>query len=209
MADESKLKWLEWAREIQSISQTGLAFAANEYEVERNKRLAELASEIIAEHSDANQDAVLSTFLAQVGYATPKVDVRAAVVVDNKILLVKEVTDGCWAMPGGWADVGDTPSEVATRETFEESGYKVKPTKVVGVFDANRSGRPLELFHAYKIVFLCDLLGGSATTSNETLDVGFFPFEELPELSINRTNERHLNEIIAHLKDANRAVFFD
>ncbi len=209
MAEDSKLKWLEWAREIQSISQTGLAFATNEYEVERNNRLAELASEIITEHSDANPEIVLNTFLAQVGYATPKVDVRAAVVKNDEILLVKEVTDGCWAMPGGWADVGDTPSEVASRETFEESGYKVKPTEVVGVYDANRSGRPLELFHAYKIVFLCDLLGGEATASNETLDVGFFPFNDLPELSINRTNERHLNEIQAYIKDEKRQVFFD
>lgn len=202
-------KWLEWAREIQAISQTGLAFANNEYEVERNTRLAEIASEIISTHSDLEASEVKAEFLAQPGYATPKVDVRAAVVDDGKILLVKEVSDGKWAMPGGWADVGDRPSEVAVRETFEESGYRVEPLKVVGVFDANRGGRPMELFHAFKIVFLCRLVGGEATPSSETTEVGFFDFDRLPPLSINRTNEIHLNEIRAHLADDKRPVYFD
>ena len=112
-------------------------------------------------------------------------------------------------MPGGWADVGNLPSEVASRECKEESGYDVKPIKVVGVFDANRSGRPLEFFHAFKVIFLCELIGGEAKPSNETLDVQFFDFDDLPSLSLNRTNEKHLNEIKLHLSNPERKTFFD
>ena len=209
MAEQSKIKWLEWAREIQALSQTGLAFSSDQYEVERNTRLAELAAEIISAHADVYAPDIKEIFLSQSGYATPKIDVRSAVVRDNKILLVKEFSDGCWAMPGGWADVGDKPSEVAKRETLEESGYIVEPFKVAGVFDANRSGRPLELFHAFKLIFLSRLLGGEAKVSNETTDVGFFPFDDLPVLSSNRTNEKHLGEIQAHLNNPNRPVYFD
>jgi ADP-ribose pyrophosphatase YjhB (NUDIX family) len=203
-------KWLKWAREIQQLSQTGLAFAVTEYEKQRYKRLTEISIEMIAQHTQLEKEEIVEVLMKQPGYATPKIDVRAAVINDEgKILLVKEVMDKKWAMPGGWADVGDIPSEVAIRETKEESGYDVKPKKVIGVFDANRSGRPLEFFHAFKIIFLCDLLGGEAKTSDETEDVAFFSLDELPQLSQNRTNEKHINELKKHLKDDKCATFFD
>ncbi|MBK7228167.1 MAG: NUDIX hydrolase [Ignavibacteriales bacterium] len=204
-----EFKWLEIAREIQQLSQTGLAFANNDYEKERYKRLNEITSEIIEHHTDLEKESLHKVLMNQPGYATPKVDVRAAVIKDGKILLVQESTDNCWAMPGGWADVGNLPSEVASRECKEESGYDVKPIKVVGVFDANRSGRPLEFFHAFKVIFLCELIGGEAKPSNETLDVQFFDFDDLPSLSLNRTNEKHLNEIKLHLSNPERKTFFD
>ena len=204
-----EFKCLEIAREIQQLSQTGLAFATNDYEKERYKRLNEITSEIIEHHTDLEKESLHKVLMNQPGYATPKVDVRAAVIKDGKILLVQESTDNCWAMPGGWADVGNLPSEVASRECKEESGYDVKPIKVVGVFDANRSGRPLEFFHAFKVIFLCELIGGEAKPSNETLDVQFFDFDDLPSLSLNRTNEKHLNEIKLHLSNPERKTFFD
>ncbi len=202
-------KWLKWAREIQALAQTGLAFAPNHYEIERNNRLIEIAAEIIAEHTNLGKEETAKTFMEQPGYATPKIDVRAAVVKNNQILLVKEITDKKWATPGGWADVGDMPAEVAVRETKEESGYEVKPLKVIGVFDANRNGRPMEFFHAFKIIFLCELTGGEAQTSDETEDVRFFDFDNLPPLSENRTNSKHINEILAHLEDNSRVTFFE
>jgi len=152
---------------------------------------------------------LLEDFAMQPGYATPKVDVRGAVVRDGQILLVQERVDERWCMPGGWADVGDLPSEMVVREVWEESGFQVVPRKVVGVYDANRNGRPLELYHAYKVVFLCELTGGEARASDETLDVRLFPFDDLPPLSANRTHPRHLAEVQAHLKDANRPAAFD
>ncbi len=202
-------QWLNWAREIQQLSQTGLAFAVTDYEKQRYKRLTEITAEIAAHHTSLEKEAVEKVLMKQPGYATPKIDVRAVVINDDKILLVQEISDKRWAMPGGWADVGDIPSEVAVRETKEESGYDVKPTKVIGVYDANRLGGQLEFFHAFKIVFLCELIGGEAVTSDETQNVSFFNFDDLPPLSLNRTNDKHINEILAHLKDLQRPTYFD
>ena len=202
-------KWLEWAREIQQLSQTGLAFAVTDYEKQRYKRLTEITAEILDLNTSLEKATVEKVMMKQPGYATPKIDVRAAVVQDDKILLVQEISDERWAMPGGWADVGDIPSEVAIRETKEESGYVVKPVKVIGVYDANRLGGLLEFFHAFKIIFLCELMGGEAATSDETQDVSFFSFGDLPPLSLNRTNDKHIKEIRAHLKDPQRSTSFD
>jgi ADP-ribose pyrophosphatase YjhB (NUDIX family) len=151
----------------------------------------------------------MENFLIQPGYATPKIDVRAAVIRDGKILLVQERSDKRWCMPGGWADVGDLPSDAVVREVLEESGFEVEVRKVIGVYDANRGGTPFEFYHAFKIVFLCEIKGGDARTSDETLAVDFFKFDDLPPLSINRTNKRHLNEIVAHIRDQIRWTAFD
>jgi len=209
MVDSIAPRWLQWAQEIQALSQTGLAFSSIPYDVQRYTRLMEIAAEIVAGHSGLPWEEVLEDFAAQPGYATPKVDVRGAVVREGQILLVQERVDGRWCMPGGWADVGDLPSETAAREVWEESGFHVVTRKLAGVFDANRSGRPLSLYHAYKLVFLCDLLGGEARPSDETLAAAFFPFDDLPPLSSNRTNERHLAEVRAHLQDPARPAAFD
>ena len=207
--NNSGFKWLDIAREIQQLAQTGAAFAVTDYEKDRYKRLTEITAEIIEHHTTLDKESVTKVLMEHPGYATPKIDVRAAVMKDGKILLVQETTDNCWAMPGGWADVGDVPSEVAIRECKEESGFDVKPVKVIGVFDANRVGGRLEFFHAFKIIFLCELIGGEAKPSNETLDVRFFDLNELPALSLNRTNEKHLNEIKLHLINPARKTFFD
>lgn len=201
-------RWLAWAREIQALCQTGLAFATG-YDRERYRRLTAIAAEMAAAHSHQQVAALEQVFLAHPGYATPKVDVRAAVVQDGALLLVQERSDGRWAMPGGWADVGETPTQMVVRETREESGLQAVPRKLIGVFDANRGGRPLEFFHAYKLVFLCDIEGGELRTSDETSAVGFFPFDALPPLSQQRTNRRHIDEILAHLADPARPTAFD
>jgi ADP-ribose pyrophosphatase YjhB (NUDIX family) len=203
-------RWLAWAREIQALCQTGLAFSQTGYDTQRYRRLAEIAAEIVHSHTEIPKGLVLESFLMQAGYATPKVDVRGAVVRDGRILLVQERSDGCWCMPGGWADVGDIPSEMVAREVWEESGFEVLTRKVVGVYDANRTGgRPLELYHAYKIIFLCDIVGGEARPSDETSAVDFFDLDALPPLSINRTNVHHLKEAFAHLGDPHRPAAFD
>lgn len=209
MNEERLPKWLTIAREIQQLAQTGSAFAVNDYEKNRYKRLTEITADIIEHHTTLEKESVKKVLMNHPGYATPKIDVRAAVIKDGKILLVQESTDKCWAMPGGWADVGNIPSEVAIRETKEESGYDVKPVKVIGVYDANRLGGHLELFHAFKIIFLCDLIGGEAKISDETLDVKFFDLDNLPPLSLNRTNQKHITEIKLHLTDPNRMTYFD
>lgn len=209
MDEDTTPRWLEWAREIQALSQTGLFYAENDFERERHKRLVEIAAEMISDHSNLELNELVDIFDSQTGYATPRVDVRAAVFRDEKLLLVRERMDGGWTMPGGWADVGDIPSGAAEREVREEAGFLVKARKVIGVYDANRLG-PLEIFHAFKIVFLCDLLGGEARTSSETSEVGFFGREEIPlMLSGERTKPRHIADAFSVLDDPDRPAVFD
>jgi ADP-ribose pyrophosphatase YjhB (NUDIX family) len=200
--------WLSLARELYTISQAGLAYSKNDFDLERYQRLQEISAEIIAGQSKLEKEVVLESFAIQNGYPTPKVDVRGAVVRDGKILLVQEVTDGCWSLPGGWADLGESPLEMVEREVLEESGMRVKARKVVAVYDANNFA-PLEFWHAYKVIFLCEILGGEPTPSHETPDVRFFDPANLPPFSQNRTNQRIIDEIFAHLADPNRPTSFD
>ncbi len=201
--------WLRWAREIQAISQIGLLFSKSHHDEKNFSRLLEISAQMLAKHSNLDFSQARSIFQDQSGYATVKVDVRGAVVRDQRILLVQERRDGLWCLPGGWADVGETPSEMVAREVREESGFNVVPERVVGVYDANRGGKPLSFFHAYKIVFICRITGGSARPSEETSAVGFFDFNELPDLSVPRTTKRHLDDIGAHLQDPGRPAVFD
>src|SRR5512143_4087654 len=189
-------KWMDWAREIFSLSQSGITYSGNPYDIERYKRLQEITAEIIAGQSTLAKEAVLESFSMQAGYITPKVDVRGAVVQDGRILLIQERADGKWAMPGGWADLGNSPASVAEREVWEESGFRVKAEKVVAVIDANRI-QPLEFYHAYKLIFQCRLLDGEPRISYETLAVDFFDPNHLPPLSSYRTNEEMAQEVFA------------
>lgn len=202
-------QWLLWAREIQALAQTGYTYAHDDYQRERYRRLSEIAAEMVASKSQLQVENILAAYDAQKGYATPKVDVRAVVFRDQKLLMVRERLDGGWTLPGGWADVGDLPSHAAEREVLEESGYLVRASRVIGIYDANRSGS-LDLFHAYKIVFYCDLLGGASNPGIETSEVAFFGIEELPDqLSGERTLPRHLQDAFACLKVPTCRVVFD
>lgn len=202
-------RWLEWAREIQALSQTGLHYSHDLYETQRYERLLEIVAEIVRDHTGLAKEPLLENFKIQPGYATPKIDVRGAVVREGKILLVQEKADGRWAMPGGWGDVGEIPSAMVAREVREESGFHVHPIRVVGVYDANRDGRPMQFYHAYKIIFLCEIISGTARPSEETLAVDFFDFDKLPPLSSSRTNERHLADVQAHLRNPQQPTLFD
>ena len=199
---------MEWAQEIFSLTQAGLAYSQNPFDLERYKRLQEITAEMIASQSALEKGSVLESFSMQAGYITPKIDVRGAVVHEGKILLIQERADDRWAMPGGWADLGNSPASVAEREVWEESGYRVKAQKVVAVIDANRI-EPFEFFHAYKIIFLCKLVDGEPRTSYETLAVDFFDPDHLPLLSLFRTNEEMIREVFAHLQNPNRPTAFD
>jgi ADP-ribose pyrophosphatase YjhB (NUDIX family) len=201
--------WLLWAREIQAIGQTGLHFSQNEFDRQRYQRLEEIASQVMARYTEVTEEALRDDFAMQTGYATPKVDVRAAVFRDGQILLVQEASDGCWSLPGGWADVNERPSAMVEREVWEESGFHVRARKVVGLYESNHDRLPLTVYHAYKVVFLCDLVGGEARGSNETLDVGFFSLENLPPFSPSRTKLRFVQEAFAHMADPDRLAAFD
>ncbi len=207
---EQVSRWLEWAREIHALAETSLHYAKNAFERSRAERLSEIAAEIVSTHSQMSKEEVQVAFSAQPGYITPKVDVRGAVFREEKILLVREIMDGGWTLPGGWADVGDSPRVAVEREVLEEAGLSVKATRLVGVYDANRIETALPLYHAYKLVFLCEPLSDELSTSSETSEVGFFPFDDLPQpLSAHRTLPRHIVDALASYRDPYRATGFD
>ena len=208
--NEQLSNWLDWAREIQALAQTGLTYSKIDYDIQRYHRLEEIAAQIVASHSMLSTEKIVENYRVQPGYATPKIDVRGAVIRNGKILLVQERSDGGWTMPGGWADVGDAPSAMVAREVREESGYEVRVEKLVAVYDANRvPGVRMEFYHAYKLIFLCTITGGEARPSNETSAVDFFDLEHLPPLSIYRTDRQMLEEVFAHFTDPARPTAFD
>jgi ADP-ribose pyrophosphatase YjhB (NUDIX family) len=202
-------KWLEWAKKIQAIAQIGLTYSQSIFDTERYQELREISTEIMAIQLQLEQSDILDLFSREIGYATPKVDVRASVFRDNQILLVKEKSDGCWALPGGWADVSSSPSESAVREVFEESGYYTRPVKLVAVYDLNKQGHPPHLFHIYKLFFQCEIIGGEATPSIETSDVGFFSEDNIPPLSLGRVMPHQITRLFEHYRQPELPTDFD
>jgi ADP-ribose pyrophosphatase YjhB (NUDIX family) len=201
--------WLKWAREIEAIGQTGMHFSRDVFDRTRYRRLVGIASEILAQYTSIPGEQIERTYLSQDGYATPKVDVRAVVFMANKILMVQERLDKCWSIPGGYADVNEQPSAMVEREALEESGFIVKAHKLVGVYESNHDRVPLTVFHAYKLVFLCEIVGGEGQPGDETLAVDFFDLDNLPPLSTSRVTQRVIEEAFAHSHDPLRAAAFD
>jgi len=202
--------WLLWARELQALAQTGLTFSKDTYDLERYERIRALAAEMYARGSDTPLERIRSLFAQESGYATPKVDVRGAVFRDERILLVQEAADGGWTLPGGWADVNQSPREGVEREIREESGYEARAVKLAAVYDYRRQGHRNPLPSSiYKLFFVCELTGGEARTSFETSAVDFFAPDELPPLSMGRTNPAQIARMFAHWRDPLLAADFD
>jgi ADP-ribose pyrophosphatase YjhB (NUDIX family) len=211
METAKKYQWLEWAQQIQAIAQNGLTYSQNEFDIERYHQLRAIAAQIMVADFNFEYNDILKEFNSQVGYATPKVDIRAAVFDADRILLVKEKADGCWALPGGWADVGVSPSECAVKEVYEESGYHVRVVKLLGVYDRNhlRHDYPPLVEHVYKLFFHCELIGGIPTTSIETTEIAFFGEQEIPNLSLTRIVPSQINRMFEHYRDRNMETDFD
>lgn len=203
------MKWLEWAQKLQALAQNGLTYSENPFDLERYKLIQAIAAEILVTYSNVEHRYILDLFAREVGYATPKVDVRGAVFRDDTILLVKEREDGCWTLPGGWADVGQSPSEVAVKEVLEESGYLTRAVKLLAVYDRNRQGHTPHPHYIYKLFFLCELVSGSPSTSIETEEVGFFPEEEIPELSLGRVTPTQITRLFEHHRNPDLPTDFD
>jgi ADP-ribose pyrophosphatase YjhB (NUDIX family) len=204
-------QWLLWSRALQAIAQTGLAFSRDKFDIERYQAIRRLASEIMASHSGADEERIELLFAAQMGYATPKVDVRGAMFRDNKILLVRETLDsGRWTLPGGWADVNQSASECVVREIQEESGFEAVVRKLAAVYDrAKHRHEPPLPFHCYKMFFICEIVGGVASTSIETDGVEFFGESELPELSTGRVLDYQIRRMFEHLRNPELPTEFD
>ena len=195
---DKKEKWLEWAMEIQSIAQAGLTYGHDEYDKERYERLREISAEILAYKTDMTEEKVKDLFCNETGYQTPKVDTRAAVFENGKILLVHE-KDGRWSLPGGWCDVDQSVAENTVKETVEEAGLEVKPTKLIAVQDRNKHNTPVYAYGVVKIFVMCTLIGGSFVENIETTETKYFARNEIPE---NLANEKVTREQIEMCFDA-------
>lgn len=206
--------WLLWARKLQEIAQNGLyynraPFRSSPFDVERFEQVREVAADMMARQADADGQLIADLFSNETGHATPKIDLRAAVFRQDKILLVKERADGLWTLPGGWADVNESPAEGVERETREESGYVVKAVKLLALLDKDRHDHPPSPFHIYKAIFLCDLIGGQANTNVEIDEIDFFGEHEIPPLSTNRITQKQIQRLFEHHRDPSLPTDFD
>jgi ADP-ribose pyrophosphatase YjhB (NUDIX family) len=203
--------WLTWARTLQALSQTGLHFTDNPYDRERYAQIGGIAAEILAQHTTMPIEDVLAMHAREHGYATPKVDVRGAAFRDGKILLVRELLDhGRWTLPGGWADVNETPAQAVVREIREEAGFEARVNKVIAVYDRDAQGhQPPMPYHVYKLFFLCSVTGGAARDSHETSGAALFAEDELPELSASRLTVAEVRRCFAHYRQPALPTEFD
>src|SRR5580704_12349790 len=192
-------QWLKIAREVRALAQTGLAFSADGFDQQRYERLRELAAQLMAQGSAAEHESIIELLRQEKGYATPKVDVRGAAFQDGRVLMVREISDGKWTLPGGWADVNQTAGECVVREIREESGFEARILKLAAVHDYQRSNRPpRHIDSIYKLFFICEITGGSARASDETSEVAFFPRGELPPLSSGRSTAAQIDRMFQH-----------
>lgn len=192
--------WLEFAKKVHAIAQTGLTFCKDKYDIERYEQLKALSFEMLGELGNTFPEVINNLFVQEKGYQTPKIDVRAVMVENEKILLVKERVDERWTLPGGWADVGLTPYENVVKETWEEAGLIVEPVKLLAVMDKKCHGHPPTPWYCYKLFVLCRRKGGELKAGMETLDVAFFERDNLPPLSIERITEGQIEIIFELLK---------
>ena len=208
----SEERLLELIKRLAALSQTGIAFAASPFDVQRYEEVGEIAAEL-ASHGEPDAVRVAAIFRSDDGYVTPKMIVRSAVFSSIEegphILMVRETADGRWTLPGGWIDLGESPAYAAEREVLEETGMKVTAEKLAAVFDKRRHDHPPAPHHAYLLFFLCRLTGGSLTPSLETSEVGWFSADRLPELSTGRATEKQIKRMFDHFWHPSLPTDFD
>lgn len=204
-------------RRLLALSRTGLHFAGTQYrgdanstfDRERYEEIGAIAAELLAQTSGTPLSELIEAWRTDDGYSTPKIDVRGAVFREGQILLVRERSDGKWTLPGGWADVNETPTQAVEKEIMQESGFIAKAAKLAAVYDRNVHNLPPSVFHGWKLFFVCDLVGGEARISTETDAVDFFTLDSLPELSSGRTVAWQIERMYVHYQDRSLPTEFD
>lgn len=202
-------QWLEWAKRIQALSQSGLAFSNDIYDIERYEELREISIEIMRDHTELEMNKIRDLFTSETGYQTPKVDVRGVVFKNNQILMVRENIDDKWSLPGGFCDIGLSPSENVVKEIKEESGFDVLPIRLIALMDKNKHPHPPEAYHYYKIFILCEIMGGKPTLGIETNSINFFSEHNLPQLSTNRNTESQIKTLFEFLRNPQKETILD
>ncbi len=202
-------KWLKWAIEIQSLAQAGLAYTNNVYDIERYERLREISAEIIKEKSNISLEKVKDLFCNETGYQTPKIDTRAVIFEDNKILLTHE-NNGTWALPGGWCDVLESVKSNTIKEVKEETGLDVETIKIISIQDRNKHNKPIYAYGVCKVFILCDVIGGEFIKNIETTEIKYFSLDEIPNnLAEEKTNKEQIEMCFKAYKDENWQTQFD
>ncbi len=216
MASDGSPDWLRVTRALQSIAQAGLTYSRDPYDRERYAQIQTLAAELAAAGTDTPVERIRDFFASERGYPTPKLDVRAAVIVEDRILLVQERDDGGWTMPGGWADIGESAAESVVRETREEAGIEVRAEKLIALFERERHGHPLHPEFSHKAFFLCTPLVEEATPPSprpgpgpEIAAAAFFDRDDLPPLSLARVTPDEIELAFTHRAHPELPTAFD
>ena len=201
-------KWLELIIEIQSLAQNGLAYTNNVYDKERFERLRDISAEMLSMKTDLSLAKVKDLFCNEKGYQTPKLDTRAVIFKDDKILLVKE-NNGTWSLPGGWVDVLESVASNTVKETKEETGLDVVPKRIIAIQDRNKHNKPIYAYGICKIFVLCEVIGGKFEKNIETIETDYFSLDELPLLAEAKTNKEQIEMCFKAVNDENWQVQFD
>lgn len=203
-------EFLQHIEEIGAIAQIGLKYAKDDYDIDRYERLRAIVASMLSLSSDLPENRAREWLSIDKNYATPKIDVRAVVIQDGKVLLVKERSDACWALPGGWCEVNESPKEAVEKEVWEETGLRVHATRLLAFFDKHKHDHPPQLPHAYKCFFLCEIAGGELKTdTQEASAIKYFPTDELPSLSLHRVTEKQIQTTYSIALDPSHPTLFD
>jgi ADP-ribose pyrophosphatase YjhB (NUDIX family) len=202
---------LEIARELQAISQAGLHFTTDPYDTERFERIGRIAAELLSGHSRLAPEVFLSWNEREFGFPTPKVDVRGVIAREEGVLLISELADsGRWTLPGGWADVNESPAEAVVREVQEETGFVCRAVKLLGVLDREKQRHhPPFPYHVYKLFFHCEIIGGAPQANLESSELGFFKMDQLPELSLGRTRPEQIRRFVEKIRSGDGCADFE
>ena len=205
---EQEYRWLEWAKELQFIAQAGLTYTKDPFDKERFERVREIAAEIMSLQGRLPLAQVKDLFCNETGFQTPKLDTRAAIFKDDKILLVEE-NDGTWSMPGGWVDVMETVKSNTVKEVKEEAGLDVEAVRVIALHDRNLHNQPPYAYNVCKVFVLCEVKGGCFHPNIETVGSGYFGLDELPPLSVDKNSYQQIEMCFAARSDKDWRVEFD
>lgn len=201
-------KWLQWAVELQSLAQAGLYYGKDRFDIERFERIREIAAEMIQYKTEVPLEKVKDIFCCETGYQTPKLDTRAAIFQDGKILLVRE-NSGKWSLPGGWGDVDLSVKENTIKEVKEEAGLDVTADRVIAIQDREKHNLPVYIYKVCKVFVLCTVIGGEFQKNTETTESRYFALDELPELATEKNNEEQITMCFRAYEDEHWETMFD
>ena len=203
-------KFLQWSKDLHNIAQKGLTYTKDPYDKKRFETINKIASEILSTEVNISKDKIYEIFDKEYGYPTPKIGVGAAIFKDNKIMLVQESDNKKWSLPGGWVDVGDTPSEAIIKEVQEETHLSVEVIKLAAIIYRNRHIKIPIWPSLYRCLFLCKIISGTAKPDNiETINVEFFNEDSLPPLSLDRTTKKQISLMFKHHNNLELPTYYD